>query len=411
VPHAVVRIDSIAAGGDGIGRADGLAVFVPRTAPGDEVEAELTQQGRLARGKLLTLVAPSPNRVEPPCRHYVVDRCGGCQLQHLAYEKQLEAKSQIIRDALRRIAKRTVETVPVTSSPDRLRYRSKLTLALRKQNGRWIAGLHHFDDPVAIFELRDCLITEQSVVATWRDIMAHADLLPDARALRASVRVDRGGHATFVLEGGKKWDRAAELATRVPSLGAIWWEPEGGKRRLVIDHRAERDPSASFGQVNPKVAALVHAHVIQKAMAHQPTTVIDAYAGAGATAVPIAERGVTVTAIELDPAAADWTRSHLPARSRALRGRVEDIIGDALPADVVILNPPRAGLDERVPASLERGRIRPKAVIYVSCDPATLARDLTRLPSFALRSVVGFDMFPHTSHVETVCELVPNGSP
>src|SRR5437867_7227868 len=100
-----LRVDSIAAGGDGVGRHNGIVVFIPRTAPGDLARVRAVQDGRLMRGRLLELLEPSPQRVEPPCNHYVVDRCGGCQMQHLTYEGQLEAKSTIVHDSLERIAR------------------------------------------------------------------------------------------------------------------------------------------------------------------------------------------------------------------------------------------------------------------------------------------------------------------
>jgi 23S rRNA (uracil1939-C5)-methyltransferase len=148
-------------------------------------------------------------------------------------------------------------------------------------------------------------------------------------------------------------------------------------------------------------------HVVARAQAYAPAHVIDAYAGTGETAAPMAEGGATVTAIELDPDAADACRQRLPRRSRVVAGRVEEALPMALPADVVILNPPRTGVHERVTAALAAAAPPPRAVIYVSCNPATLARDLTRLSNYDVTSVVAFDMFPQTAHVETVCELVP----
>ena len=133
-----VRVDSIAAGGDGVGRLDGLAVFIPRTAPGELVEASVRQRGRMARGRLLRVLEPSPDRVAPLCRHYDADHCGGCQLQHLTIEAQLRAKQQIVRDAFARIAKRQVDLPPIVPSPAEWEYRSRLTLALRWQKGAWI---------------------------------------------------------------------------------------------------------------------------------------------------------------------------------------------------------------------------------------------------------------------------------
>src|SRR5688572_30283549 len=167
---ARVTIDSIAAGGDGVARLDGLAVFVPRTAPGDLVHVRLEHKGRYARGRVVELERPSPLRVEPPCVHYVDDRCGGCQLQHLSYAGQLEAKRRIIGDAMQRIGHRSVEVPEVMPSAAEWRYRTKLTLALRRRGGSWIAGLHAFDRPGEIFDLRDCPITHERVVAVWREI-------------------------------------------------------------------------------------------------------------------------------------------------------------------------------------------------------------------------------------------------
>src|SRR5438132_4597690 len=235
-----VSIDSIAAGGDGVGRQNGLVVFVPRTAPGDVVTARIAGKGRFARGALSSLVTLSPARVEPPCEHYKRDNCGGCQIQHLRYDAQLSAKRRIVSDAIQRIAKREPSGLAdAEPSPKEWRYRTKLTLAMRKQGSGWIAGLHRYDDPSRIFALADCPITERSVLAVWKEIIAAQALLPDAAQLRGSVRVGDTG-ATFLLYGGLRWADAERFFGAVPSLGALWWEPEIGERRLVKDRRTVR---------------------------------------------------------------------------------------------------------------------------------------------------------------------------
>ena len=160
-----VRIESIAAGGDGVGRLDGLAVFTPRTAPGELVEVQLRKQGRMARGRLLRVVEASADRVTPRCRHYDDDRCGGCQLQHLSMDAQLSAKQRIVQDAFSRIAKRPIELPEIVPSPSAWEYRSRLTLAMRWGNGAWTMGLHRFDDVDAIFNLQECPITDSRIVA------------------------------------------------------------------------------------------------------------------------------------------------------------------------------------------------------------------------------------------------------
>src|SRR5882672_5170781 len=117
-----VAIESIAAGGDGVGRTNGLVVFVPRAAPGDVVTAQISGKGHFARGMLRSIVTPSSARIEPPCPHYTRDKCGGCQLQHITYEAQLAAKQMIIRDSLQRIGKRDVDPPPIERSPKEWRY-------------------------------------------------------------------------------------------------------------------------------------------------------------------------------------------------------------------------------------------------------------------------------------------------
>lgn len=403
-----VRIESIAAGGDGVAHIDGLAVFVPRTAPGDVADVTLETRGRFARGRVERLVEASPDRVAPPCVHYTRDRCGGCQIQHLRYDAQLAAKSRIVGDATRRIGRRDVADVPIEASPREWTYRTKLTLALRWRAGRWTAGLHPYDEPERVFQLEECLITDDRVVAIWRDIFAAAELLPRVPRLRASVRVTDDG-AAFVLEGASRWPSAHSFAERVPALTTVWLEPTSGRRRLTVDRRGTRSPDASFAQVNPAAAALLRDHVIATVAAHAPRTVVDAYAGAGATALPLAKGGATVTAIELDAAAARWMSARLSGASRAIAARVEDALAGALPADVVIVNPPRVGVAERVTDVL-RAATDVRAVVYVSCNPATLARDLARLPNYRIASMGAFDMFPQTAHVETVCELVPEAA-
>lgn len=403
-----VRIDSIAAGGDGVGRADGMVVFVPRSAPGDLLDARLSGKKRFARGKIARIEEPSSARVDPPCGHYVHDRCGGCQIQHLEYGAQLAAKAGIIRDGLTRIGKRDTQAPVVAPSPAAWRYRAKLTLAMRGRGEERIIGLHPYDDADAVFQLADCPITDERVVAIWREIFRHSDLLPE-RANRGAVRLLDDNFVSVVIEGDDRWPDAERFMNTIQSIESLWWKPENQARRLVASRRSDLS-SASFVQVNPEMAAVLRAHVFDRVHHHAPRTLVDGYAGSGATAIPLAGEGIAVTAIELDEHAAAACSAKLPSTSRSLSGRVEDLLPSALPADLVLLNPPRTGLADAVPAQLEEAHPKPRAVIYVSCNPATLGRDLARMPSYRIASVKGFDMFPQTAHVETVCELVPEAA-
>ena len=406
---AELEVASIATGGDGVGRADGMAVFVPRSAPGDRLLARLTVKGRFARGEIEAIIRPSPDRVDPPCAHYVEDRCGGCQLQHLQYGAQLAAKRGIVVDSLARIAKRAATLGDVAPSERQWRYRRKLTLAMRKTGGRWIAGLHPYDDPDDVFDLRDCPITDERVIDVWAEILRASARLPKVARLRGSVRLLDVG-ASFVLEGGESWDAAQSFFDFCPSLRELWWAPEEQRRRIVASRGDGTRGGASFVQVNVAVGEALHTHVVERVAAYRPSSVVDAYSGTGETAARIAAGGARVTAIESDREAASLAATRLPAGSRSLCGHVEDLLDRALPADVVVLNPPRVGIDGRVATLLQSRHDAARAIVYVSCDPATLARDLARMPRFRIADIVAFDMFPQTAHVETVCELVPEAA-
>jgi 23S rRNA (uracil1939-C5)-methyltransferase len=401
-----LTIDSIAAGGDGVGRVEGMVTFVPRTAPGDRLRVRWAPGKGFARGEIDSVVDPSTLRVDPGCVHYTMNRCGGCQLQHMDYSAQLAAKAGIIRDGIVRIGRRQVAVPTVRPSPAQWRYRTKLTLAFRRVNESWIAGLHPHDAPGDVFALKDCPITDQRVLAVFKLIMGASKLLPPARELRVAVRMTNDGNGdpmfAAVVEGATSWGAGAEFFAAVPVLSVLWWQSEKGPRIRVASRTATRGV-ASFGQVNEAVAAELRADVVRRVRERSPVTVVDAYAGVGDTAELLAASGAWVTAIELDRDAAARCAERLRAPSSAVAGRVEDHLQRALPADVVIVNPPRTGLDARVTAILESASATTRALIYVSCNPATLGRDLARLPSYRV--------FPQTAHVETVCELEPTGAP
>ena len=265
-------------------------------------------------------------------------------------------------------------------------------------------GLHSVDDVDHVFDLQECPITEPAVVAAWLAIRAASRFLPRVPELRGTVR-QSGADLAFVLEGGHDWPGAREFARQLPELHVIRWRPAQGPSRIIVDRRSGGTPEDSFDQVNQPVAAAARQELIERALAQHPRTAIDAYAGLGATARALAAHGISVTAIESDEAAAAYAAGHLPADSRVIAARVEDVIASALPADVVIVNPPRAGVDASVASSLEASQTH---LLYMSCDAATLARDVSRLPAYRVESLRAYDMFPQTAHVEVVCSLVPS---
>lgn len=406
-----VVIDSIAAGGDGVGRVDGLVAFVPRSAPGDRLLVRLAKAsgGRFARGRIVGMLAAGPGRVPPSCQHYDDDQCGGCQLQHMRLDAQREAKRQIVSDALSRIGRTVVPVPPVTPSPRDWGYRRKLTLAVRQQGTHRVIGLRQHEHPDHVFELAECRITGDAVVAAWREVQAARDLLPDGRTLSAWIR-DEGGELVFQLNGGHAWPQAVAFGHYCRSLHVVRWQPHGRSVTVLFDRRPARRAIGSFQQVNAEVAGLMREAVRDRVLAHRPLCAVDAYAGSGETAVALQDANVRVTAIELDEEAVAAASTRLREPSRVVAGRVEDVLPGVLPVDVVVLNPPRSGVDERVTDTLQGAAAHMRAVVYVSCNPATLARDVARLSAYRIRWLQPFDMFPHTAHVETICELVPRAS-
>ena len=410
---ATVTIERIAAGGDGIARHDGMVVFVPRAVPGDVVSVALVRQRTFARGRVLAQLTASPDREPAPCPHYDGDRCGGCQLQGLKYAVQLAIKGELVRDALVRIGKQEVDAVDVTPSPAPWRYRNALTLALLRDRLRpsgWLAGMHVAGDPTTLFELKECLLAMPEVMEGWHQLMRVAENLPRSMALRVTVRLLSAGGLALTVEGGAQWKQAAidALVAGLPSVHAIWWVRDDEARSLRFDRRTVQEAGASFAQVNPAVADLLRAYVVAQVEALAPDSVVDAYAGSGALAARLLRRGRRVTAIELDPEASAVAGAALrdDPLARVLTGRVEHLLPHGLPATVVVLNPPRAGVDATVPPMIAAPAAEVQRVVYVSCDPATLARDINRLGAgWRVGAVRAFDMFPQTSHVETVCTI------
>jgi 23S rRNA (uracil1939-C5)-methyltransferase len=383
--------------------ADGRTVFVPRTAPGDLVElAAVREHKRFARARIGRLVEPGPNRTEPRCPHYSRDDCGGCQMQHLDLDAQRAARSSFVGDALRRLAHLDVADPELVAAEQAYDYRTKLTLAV-SQDRR--IGLHRYDRADQVFDLEWCHITVPELMALWETVRPLRALLPP-HLTQVVLRRDRSGGRHLLLRSGgaEVWSGArrlhAELAGQHPRV-TVWWQPEGGAARAVAGCE-EAYPATVFEQVHPGMGDQVRADALEQLGDVAAKRVWDLYSGVGETTVALLEAGAEVESVESDPrAVAEAERRGPPARRHV--GRVEDVLGELHRPELVVVNPPRTGMDARVTAALER--LGPARLVYISCDPATLARDLGRLPGFRLAGVRAFDLFPQTAHVETVAVL------
>jgi 23S rRNA (uracil1939-C5)-methyltransferase len=410
----LVRILRLAAGGDGVGRlSDGRTVFVPRTAPGDLVDLREVRLSRsFARASAGTVAEASPDRIEPRCPHYLGDACGGCQLQHLTIEAQRAAKRSIVGDALRRLARLDLPDPEIEAAPESWGYRTRITLAVRGAGQR--IGFHRQGRPDEIFPLRHCDIAAPALMKLWDAIRSSRGLLP-AEATHLVLRIDRSGgrHLLVQVTGQTAWSRARELRTALGLQGqdaVLWWQPEGGAARAVAG-APSAFPATAFEQVNPVMGDRVRRWAVEQLGDLAGCRAWDLYAGVGETSALLVERGARVESVESARLAVEEAerRGDAPGALRHV-GRAEERVPRLTPPDVVVTNPPRTGMDARVVDAIRAAD--PRRIAYVSCDPATLARDLSRMlsrvpasPPLRVAAVRAFDLFPQTAHVETVVIL------
>lgn len=413
-----VTIRAIAAGGDGVGTLpDGRVVFVPRSAPGDELALRgIRMHGRFARAEIADIVSPGPGRVRPPCPHYVEDQCGGCQLMHLDPTVQHAAKGRIVGDALRRLGRVDVADPEVAAPGAPLGYRAKVTFAVR---GRTI-GLHRRAEAGRVFEVRRCLLLDPAIDALHQAVRSARAHLPD-QATHIILRRDAAGgrHVIVRTAASTAWTSAGAFHEAVGADVVVWWHPEGGAARAVAGSQ-DPWPATVFEQVNPAVAAMVREHAVAEltrlatresrfegedsGSRESRPLAWDLYAGIGQATAMLAGRGLAVESVELDPRAVALAERLGPPEPRRHVGDVAVRMARLDRPELVLTNPPRAGMDERVTAAL--GQSGARRIVYVSCDPGTLARDVHRLTgAYRLTALAAFDQFPQTAHVECVATL------
>ena len=405
---ATLRVASIAAGGAGVSRLpDGRAVFIPRTAPGDLVELGVVREHRnWAEAELGRVIEPAPSRARPKCGHYVTDRCGGCQLQHLDEAAQRHAKSSIVGEALRRIGRLDIPDPEVEPAPLQWNYRHKVTL---HQDAAGRIGFHPLGRPAETFDLARCEIAEESLNRLWTEVSRHRDLLPrPVEALILRRAPDGSLHVGITPARARgQWRGAAELQNRLKDSGldaTVWVTPAASRRGEPVARDPGDFPPHTFEQAAPGMAGEIRAWAVEQLGPLSGRHAWDLYAGVGETTALLLGRGARVESVELDPDAVAASRQRNPAgRSAIHAGRVETMVRRLQPPHAVVTNPPRTGMDPRVVGELSAAS--PDRIAYVSCDPATLARDLRRLAGYRLSALRAFDLFPQTAHVESVAVL------
>ncbi len=395
VPPLELELTGFAQGGKAVAHApDGRVVFVEYGIPGERVLARLTaEHASYLEATVIEVLEPSPHRVVPRCEYF--GRCGGCQLQHVDYPEQLRLKAAVVREQLQHIG--GFEHPPVREMlgmAEPWAYRNHMRFTVRREGdvGFMERGTHRF------LRIAHCAIALERVNEVLREVQ-------DATTGTRQVAVRMGERTGDVLvQPALRWRPG-------PPSGAGAQEPVPSGQRSYREHLLGHDfriSSAAFFQVNTRQAERLAALVVERVTAAAPRVVVDAYSGVGTFAALLAGSVSEVVAIEESAAACADAEVNLDGLSnvRMLVGPVERLLPGLEPSpDAVVIDPPRAGIKREVVDAIIASTAR--RVVYVSCDPGTLARDLRLLVDggFTLAEVQPVDMFPQTQHIECVVTL------
>jgi 23S rRNA (uracil1939-C5)-methyltransferase len=425
-------IDALAPGGEGVGHAGGRTVFVPFTAPGDRVVVEVPEAGGALHGELVELRAPGASRRAPACPHFGPegDRCGGCEWQHAGEAAQLTAKAASVREALRKIGRIDADACgwrPPIPSPRPFRYRSRARFHLDRRSGRLVFFERRSHRPVPV---ADCHLLTEGLEGLRRALgpaIVAAQLSPGEVALEWSDHSGRGAaHLMLAAPPGKEQrNRAEALLKGVPTLAGVVLSAQGTPVTLVgspaLRHqRVPGQPAAGlatsrpdiFQQANRAANALL-VEVALELLQPDGERVLELFCGSGNFTGPLAARAAALAAVEVQGPALELARADLAGTATRFYA------GDALKLALALarerqaggngftrtlLDPPRDGAKGIGPALSALGVER---AVYVSCDPATLARDLRGCieAGFRVEAIQPLDLFPQTHHVETVALL------
>jgi 23S rRNA (uracil1939-C5)-methyltransferase len=440
-----LRIESLAYGGNGVGRLDRFVVFVRGGLPGDVVRARATKVKRgFAEATRTALVEPGPNRVLAPCRHFGV--CGGCRFQDFAYEQQIAAKEGQVRDALTRLG-RFVEppVAPIVPAVEHYGYRNKLEYSFAPTEDGLVLCFHRAGRWDEVIDVEECLLTTdlgnavREAVKQWarEEGLEPYDQESGTGYLRhLVVREGRNTGQLLVLlvtAPGERFDAdfLVETLTRIPEVRSIHWAVNDRPaevtnlptRLLWGEEWIEEELSGlrfrirpnAFLQTNTAMAERLFGLAREAARLTGDETVYDLYCGTGTIGLSFAADAASVWGVEISEESVACAIENATVNgignAQFFAGNVgqslEELQEKAGPPDVVVVDPPRAGLAGK--ALRRTGALGAPRIVYVSCNPTTLASDLKTLREdfgYELRRCVPVDMFPHTPHIETVSSLV-----
>jgi 23S rRNA (uracil1939-C5)-methyltransferase len=390
-------------GGETIARLpDGRAVFIPYSIPGEKIEIRLVEdKERFARAEIVKIIEASPQRIDARCSHF--QECGGCHYQHLSYQQQLDLKADVLRDQLQRLGK--IEDPPVDStvpSPTPWRYRNQIQFQISPQ-GKLGFNRHRSHQIVPI---QECYLPDPVINLIWPEVAADPVPGMDRITIRSG---EEGEDALLILESSDP--QPVEFSLDL-TISAVHQGP-GGDLILAGDDFTIQEifefpfvvSAGSFFQVNNGAAERLVSLVLDSLPLNQEQTVLDLYCGVGLFSLFLAQEVDRVIGVEASPdAAQDFLYNLRDFENVELYDLpVEEVLPYLkLEPDVILLDPPRAGISPEVLDDVVR--LQPEWVGYISCDPATLGRDVQRFArqGYVLENSIPVDMFPQTYHIESV---------
>lgn len=442
-----LTIQDVVYKGFGLGRYNGRVVFVPGTVTGDRVKVVITDRKKAyVRGRVLEMIETSENRTDPECDYFGL--CGGCCWQHIPYEYQLEIKAKIIRDSFRNMGNLDIEIPEITASPDTCNYRNKMEFSFgTDDDGKVVLGQHKQGEFDRIVDIKHCLIypklcdkvvritreffNESGHFTTW-DPHSHEGFLRQM-VMRYAMNTDQLMVVLTTNPGEfKDVDKFAKLMQQeIPQLKSFTWAINDkhsdvffmkeikyalGDGHIVetLGERKYQISPMSFFQTNSHGAKLLYDKIREYAALTGKEDVLDAYCGTGSIGIYLADQAKSVWGVEVVQDAVFNARTNANLNGLDNTTFIQGQMRDAIPRlrgfirnslDLVIIDPPRAGMHKKAIKYLLD--LKSKRLIYVSCNPTTLARDLKAFTSkgYALKKIAAFDLCPHTYHIETVVLL------
>lgn len=398
-----IRVEKLAYGGDGMSRLyDGRVVFVPLTIPGEIVRIKLVEdRPHHARGELVEVLEPSPERVTPRCQHFTF--CGGCHYQHMNYAYQARAKGEILREQLERLGGlKDIPKIEIIAAPEPWYYRNHIQFHLTREGK---LGYQRANSNLP-FAIQECHLPEEGINRLWPKI----DLEPVKSLERVSLRQGAEDDRMIILESTSP--QGLDFNIEDLAVSVVEMDPTGslvlvGNDYIQMEILGKRFivSAISFFQVNTHQAEAMVNHLLKNLTLNEEMTILDVYSGTGLYSAFLASKVKRLVGIEISPQACEDFIANLDEYENVelYEAAAEQVLSAvAFEPEVIVMDPPRAGLGRKtIEGILAQGA---QTLAYVSCDPATLARDGKQLSAggYLLTGLALIDMFPQTYHIESM---------